>query len=860
MKKLIGVFILVSILFRLHAQNFNSNLAIKLQEKLDEMVSASPTTKGMSAGVYVPGQGVWTGVSGLSYAGHPITADMEFGLASNSKLFTAVVMLILAEKNILSLDDHLYKWLPKYKNIDPNATIRQLLNHTSGIDDMFSTQAQLDSINKNPLRAWTPEEVLGWIGPMKFTPGTNFWYSNTNYILAGMIAKKVTGKHISKLIREYILDPYQLTNTYYDVEETVQGTISHRWYNNVDYHDTSRISLNTAGGPAGSLFSTPADMVNWYNKLLSGQILNANSLAQMVNFIPPGSYGLGISTINIFNTTLWGHGGNTIGYRTRMFYDPCMKVAVCGLSNSFPSAVDGNTALLYKVLVDYLPACAGPVSGVATVCPGQNGVSYTVAPILNATSYVWTLPNGFIGTSNTNTITLNIDPSAVSGNILVKGENAYGQGVSSSFYVGVNTSPTAVITADGATSICPGSTLKLNSNDAITYLWSTGATTKSITVNNAGTYSLIVTNASGCKSLPASIQVKTKSIPAMPDPITGTNSEVCANTMQAYSVNAVNDVQYYWIAPIGALIAQGQGTPNVVINFGGSFVSGKLGVIMYNNCGNSPIRYLEIFSVPQIPGYISGNIYANCQASSNYSIKKVDYAKSYTWTTDIPGAIITAIPNSSDTAVNIKFPMFSSGMVQVTANNNCGAGIARKTTVYGVPQYPDKLYGNLAPCSGSIQYYYIAGIPGATKYNWAVPPGTVYLTGTSTNIIKVQIGNTPGDISVYAENACGAGGQKKITISIPCQIQAISNNSDAEMAAYPNPTNGLLYVETNESAFGNGTIQIADIHGKSILTQDIQYTKGHNAFTLNLDPFKSGMYSVILSAGDKIKVKRIIKN
>jgi D-alanyl-D-alanine carboxypeptidase len=86
----------------------------------------------MSAGVYVPGQGIWAGTSGLSYSGQPMTSDMKLGLASNSKLFTAVVMLILAEKNVISLEDHLYKWLPNFKNIDPNVTIRQLLNHTSG--------------------------------------------------------------------------------------------------------------------------------------------------------------------------------------------------------------------------------------------------------------------------------------------------------------------------------------------------------------------------------------------------------------------------------------------------------------------------------------------------------------------------------------------------------------------------------------------------------------------------------------------------------------------------------------------------------------------------------------------------------
>lgn len=102
----------------------------------------------MAASVYYPGQGIWTGASGLSYSGHPITADMEFGLASNSKLFTSVMLLKLAEQQVLSLEDSLHEWLPNYNNINPNVTIRQLLNHRSGIDDMFYTQAHLDSILK----------------------------------------------------------------------------------------------------------------------------------------------------------------------------------------------------------------------------------------------------------------------------------------------------------------------------------------------------------------------------------------------------------------------------------------------------------------------------------------------------------------------------------------------------------------------------------------------------------------------------------------------------------------------------------------------------------------------------------------
>ncbi|HPD53342.1 MAG TPA: serine hydrolase domain-containing protein, partial [Bacteroidia bacterium] len=121
--------------FDLRAQTFNANLAAMLQDSLDYYVNAIPNIKGMSAGVYLPGQGYWQGQSGDSYAGQPITADMEFGIASNTKLFVSATMLKLAEDGLLSLDDSVSAWLPAHPYIDPAISIRQLLNHTSGVSD-----------------------------------------------------------------------------------------------------------------------------------------------------------------------------------------------------------------------------------------------------------------------------------------------------------------------------------------------------------------------------------------------------------------------------------------------------------------------------------------------------------------------------------------------------------------------------------------------------------------------------------------------------------------------------------------------------------------------------------------------------
>lgn len=461
-----------------NAQTFNPQLATMLQDTLNHYTSLIANVKGMSASVYIPGQGIWQGTSGVSYTGQPITPNMGFGIASNTKLFVAVTILKLCESNLLQLDDSLHKWLPSYPNINPNITIRQLLNHTSGVSDPLFVLPYVDTIANNPTRIFTPNEVLSWVGAPMFSAGTGWGYSNTNYILAGMVAQSVTGQHISELIRSNILTPLQLDSTFYDVEESEMGLLAHRWYNGVDYNDTSRVGLNTAGGAAGSLFSTSREMAQWYHALFSGQILNAASMANLTTFVATPTaytYGLGLENQAYWGRTIWGHGGSTWGYKSRMVYDPCNEYVVCGLANSWPAGMDGITLILYKVLVDVLPGCPSAILGDTLLCQNQNNATFSIAPITHATSYIWTLPNGFTGISNSNSITVNVGNLAVSGYITVKGVNSYGS--SGTAKLALTVYPTPVIS--GISSVCNNSTVNY-SVPAIagsTYTWTaTGAT------------------------------------------------------------------------------------------------------------------------------------------------------------------------------------------------------------------------------------------------------------------------------------------------------------------------------------------------------------------------------------------------
>ncbi|MBW1814342.1 MAG: beta-lactamase family protein [Deltaproteobacteria bacterium] len=152
----------------------------RLQETLDREIQKYGV-RGVSAAVIFPDKKVWTGVSGISHDIVLIEPDMPFAIGSITKNVVAALILNLTEEGVLSLDDSLSKWLPSYPLVDSTITIRQLLNHTSGIFMFWDNQKIWDDLKKDREKVWTPEEVLSYIQEPYFAPGEGWRYSNTNY-------------------------------------------------------------------------------------------------------------------------------------------------------------------------------------------------------------------------------------------------------------------------------------------------------------------------------------------------------------------------------------------------------------------------------------------------------------------------------------------------------------------------------------------------------------------------------------------------------------------------------------------------------------------------------------------------------
>jgi len=280
--------------------------------------------------------GVWKATAGVGNreTKQPRNADDRYRAGSITKTFIATVLLQLAAEGRLSLDDTVDKWLPGVVRGNGHdgrkITVRQLLNHTSGIFDYSDDLAfQLaiflpETFAENRYRTWTPAELMAIAMSHRpsFAPGTSWSYSNTNYLLAGLVIKKVTGNSYGDEVRARVIEPLGLHGTYMPGTDPTVPQPSSRAYSNF-FTPTGKIYDVTEMNPswansAGEIISNPGDLNRFYSALLRGEVLPAKQLAEMkVTFPAPmveGDYGLGVYVRKLTcGVEVWGHSGGLHG-------------------------------------------------------------------------------------------------------------------------------------------------------------------------------------------------------------------------------------------------------------------------------------------------------------------------------------------------------------------------------------------------------------------------------------------------------------------------------------------------------------------------------------------------------------------
>jgi D-alanyl-D-alanine carboxypeptidase len=332
-----------------NAAQLDAATSAALQKALD-LIRSGDKYPGTSAAVVFPDGSVWAGVSGSAVLSPqaPVTPETLFSIGSISKTFVAALIGRLAQAGTVGFDDPLAKYLPDFPNA-ANITLRQLLNHTSGIQDLFDAAGVSDAILAHPSATWTPEQVLARIGKPYFAPGAGYHYSNTNFVLLGLVAEKATGQTVAALVRSMFLAPLGLTHTYLQTEETPEGPKAHGYM-----APASKPRDNSAGtmlpftaeasavGFAGAYVSTAADLAAWADALYRGNVLDQATLASMadvsstVPFKPRllYGYGLGFEELTVGGQTAWGHKGWLDGFWSAMEYIPAYHVTVVVLTNA----------------------------------------------------------------------------------------------------------------------------------------------------------------------------------------------------------------------------------------------------------------------------------------------------------------------------------------------------------------------------------------------------------------------------------------------------------------------------------------------------------------------------------------------
>jgi hypothetical protein len=567
----------------------------------------------------------------------------------------------------------------------------------------------------------------------------------------------------------------------------------------------------------------------------------------------------GTSTTNSITVTTAGSGG-TISVTANNS---------CGNSTARTLSVAGNTA----------PSTPGNLIGNTTVCQGSSQ-NYSVGTVNGATSYIWTLPSGWTGTSTTNNIT--VVAGAAGGSVSVVAVNACGNSSPRTVTVTVSPVPSSPGTVNGSATACANSAQVYNVNPvngATSYIWTlpsgwTGTSTTQVitalTTTTGGTVSVVAVNACG-NSAPASLNVTMTTVPAQPSTITaaGGNTKVCPGDVKSYSIPAVaGATSYTWYPPSGGTITSGQGTTAVTVSFTPNFTASDSLIVTANNaCGSSPIRFINILrNTPARPGVISGTLSGICNGTAvPYSVTNVA-GINYNWYFSAAGATVASGQGTNAITANFT-SAWTTGTLNVTASNACGTSTVRSATVRSTYLAPTGLTGATTVCANQQNVPYSCNpVSGATSYTWSAPTGarifdgtvlstTNTLTTTATSV-TVNFATSAGNVRVKANNACGAGSNATLAVAITCREAAVSGQF--ESSVFPNPVSDFMNVTFFSSTESPFMISVIDLAGKEVVVTKGTAQEGENQVDMDLTDLAPGIYFTEIICDGKTNLKKIV--
>ncbi len=353
---------------------YSGQLADALDSTFNKISEVSDI-RGFSAALTLPNGDVWKRASGQASdvpTVTELTTDHLIGMGSVTKSFAAAALLKLIDENKANLNDTIGKYLPPYNNINPKITIKQILNHKSGVSDYLNENQNFGNlINTFPDSIWSVDTILTYFVKSKnFNPGASWSYSNTNYLLVGKILEAIEQKPWYIVVREKILTPLGLDHTYaYPSESIGDESFSHVFID-IDENGISEDlnSLNfpieglfSAASSAGNLVTTPEDLNKFMVGVLSGSFYSPSMYAEIYkNYAPSGiglRYGLGFMSLNI-NNNLQNYGHNGYIYHQALSnFLPTKNIALTVMQNDaseYSPSIGPKSFDLYIMYIELL--------------------------------------------------------------------------------------------------------------------------------------------------------------------------------------------------------------------------------------------------------------------------------------------------------------------------------------------------------------------------------------------------------------------------------------------------------------------------------------------------------------------------
>jgi len=390
----ISILVICLGLFSVTAADAEQSQTEKVRAALETWLSArAPIEKVTGIAAYIsfgdaePAIEAYAGKVGRDPGAAPVAKGTLYHMGSTSKSFTAAVILKLEAAGKLSIDDPVGKWLPEYPAWK-DATIRHLLDMTSGIPNYSETEWMSRAWADEPKRDFTFKELVAAAYPSatnELPENSGYYYSNTNYILAGMIAERASGKSFRDLVHELVIAPHGLSSTFYEsgtYPESVINRLSHGYFENeacADYQpgcketwnmpligrDMREASLSWAQA-AGGAISSAHDVDHWMRAVFGGKVVPPKQQEEWMQLVStktgepigavsaddPRGFSLGLAN-GILGPmgAQWYYQGETLGYRTLYLWIAAEDLMITVQTNSQPP--EGTSKLSDAVTAIY---------------------------------------------------------------------------------------------------------------------------------------------------------------------------------------------------------------------------------------------------------------------------------------------------------------------------------------------------------------------------------------------------------------------------------------------------------------------------------------------------------------------------